>query len=414
MALPKKNQEKPAIAAIIVGAGSGTRAQVDGNLWPKQFVDLGGQTTFQRAVAAFADPRLVQKIICVHPSDLHPNWPLPQSVNQIPLKLCAGGNSRQLSVLNGLQCLEQDPTDWELVLIHDAARPFISRQAIRASLEAARQHGGAVVGVQVHDSLKRAADDSNTPLVETALDRRRVWQAQTPQTFRFDEILAAHNHAVSAGKTDYTDDASLYEAEIGPVVLSPGDRDNWKITTADDVARARAYFTRNTALIPDIRVGHGYDVHAFEDGDTLTLCGIDIPFSRKLKGHSDADVGLHTLTDAIYGALADGDIGAHFPPSDDTWKAAASDQFLRHAVELAQTRGAIITHLDLTLICEAPKIGPHRDAMRTRVAEITGLALERVSIKATTTERLGFTGRAEGIAASATATLVFPAKQGAD
>jgi 2-C-methyl-D-erythritol 4-phosphate cytidylyltransferase/2-C-methyl-D-erythritol 2,4-cyclodiphosphate synthase len=282
-------------------------------------------------------------------------------------------------------------------MIHDAARPFVSAPSIAAARAALDTADGAVVAIPVVDSLKRAAGASLA-----AVDRKDLWRAQTPQAFRYGAILAAHR---AAAGLDLTDDAAVAERAGLGMALAPGSEDNFKITSEDDIARAERLVAERPALP---RTGMGFDVHQLGPGDHVWLCGVKVPFSRGLVGHSDADVGLHALTDAVLGALADGDIGAHFSDRDPRWKGARSEVFLKHAVERVRARGGRILHLDLTLICERPRIRPHHAAMVTRVAEIAGLAANRVSIKATTTEKLGFTGREEGIAGQAVATVLLP------
>ena len=304
----------------------------------------------------------------------------------------AGGATRSASVAAGLEALAPHPP--EAVLIHDAARPFVAAATIAACLAALDRHAGVLPALPVVDALWRA----ETGTADTPLPRDGLWRAQTPQGFRFAPLLAAYRaHAGEAA-----DDVAVARAAGIEVALVEGSEDNFKITTAADLVRAR----RIAGESMDIRTGNGFDVHAFGPGESVTLCGIEIPFDRGLVGHSDADVGLHALTDAILGALAEGDIGRWFPPSDPQWKDAASAIFLARAAERVRARGFVLTHLDLTLICEAPKIGPHAEAMRTEVARIAGLEQDRVSVKATTTEGLGFAGRGEGIAALATATLL--------
>ena len=288
---------------------------------------------------------------------------------------------------------------------HDAARPFVDAEIISAVIAKLSEYPGCIPAIAVADTLKREKDGA---IIET-VDRSGLWGAQTPQAFRFKDILEAHSAAAASDRNDFTDDASIAEWAELSVAIIPGRPENNKITTSADLHEAETRLnTGKSRMLSDVRVGHGYDVHAFEDGDHVILCGLKIPHTRKLKGHSDADVGLHTLTDAILGALCEGDIGKHFPPSEEKWKGAASDIFLRHAAKLVADRGGIISHVDLTLICQAPKIRPHVDAMRDSVARIIGIGVDRVSVKATTTEWLGFTGREEGIAAAATATVRLP------
>ena len=311
-----------------------------------------------------------------------------------------GGATRQASVHAGLEALASRKPD--VVLIHDAARPFVSAALISRAIEAASRTGAAVPAIQVTDTIKQVAETGN---VEATPERARLRVAQTPQAFRFDVILEAHRRAARDGRSDFTDDAALAEWAGLTVATFEGDPANMKLTTPEDFIREEA---RLGAMLGDIRTGTGYDVHAFGDGDHLMLCGVRVPHSRGFLAHSDGDVGLHALVDAILGALADGDIGSHFPPSDPQWKGAASDRFLKYAVDRVTARGGRIANLEVTMICERPKIGPLRDPMRERIAEITGLNVSRIAVKATTSERLGFTGREEGIAATASATIRLP------
>lgn len=411
-----KDIQPPRIAVLIVGAGQGSRAYDETDGIPKQFYPIGGKTLFQWSVDAFCKVPEVHEIACVVPKGTEPDLlPTVDAANSsVGFSSVEGGSSRQLSVLHGLQYLKAISDDWDVVLVHDAARPFVSTQIIQSVITLALRHGGCIAAVPVVDSLKRAdscqvADDT-VIRITGALDRDGIYQAQTPQGFHFNKLLDAHTKAIGDGKRNFSDDSIVYETYCGPVVIANGDRNNLKVTEPDDFKTARLMMTTRQAPVsmPDVRVGHGYDVHAFEEGSEVILCGVALPHDRALKGHSDADVGLHALTDAVLGGLAAGDIGAHFPPSDPKWKAASSDQFLAFAVEMANKQEACITHLDVTLVCEAPKIGPYREAMRSRVSEITGIHRDRISVKATTSERLGFTGRKEGISAFATATLVFP------
>jgi 2-C-methyl-D-erythritol 4-phosphate cytidylyltransferase/2-C-methyl-D-erythritol 2,4-cyclodiphosphate synthase len=308
-----------------------------------------------------------------------------------------GGAERADSVLNGLNALAADAPDH--VLIHDAARPCVSAELIRRVMGALHHHRAAAPALEVTDALWTGSDGE----VTGTQDRSGLFRAQTPQGFDFKAILAAH-HAHSGPAPD---DVEVARAAGIAVAIVPGDADNLKVTLPADFGRAaRILGARNMTANRSVRLGNGFDVHRFGPGDHVTLCGVDIAFDRGLQGHSDADVGLHALTDAIYGALAEGDIGQHFPPSDPQWKGAASDIFLRHAVALARDKGYAIGNVDCTLICEFPKIGPHAAQMRARVAEIMGVTPDQVSVKATTSERLGFTGRGEGIAALASAVLV--------
>ncbi|KUP92547.1 bifunctional 2-C-methyl-D-erythritol 4-phosphate cytidylyltransferase/2-C-methyl-D-erythritol 2,4-cyclodiphosphate synthase [Tritonibacter horizontis] len=371
-------------AVLIVAAGKGTRA---GGGLAKQWRTLAGRPVIEWTIEAFKQVGL-DRIVVVRD---------PHSAAQIleqrtDLLLADGGPDRATSVRNGLRALQSQ--NIEHVLIHDAARPCVRPDVIRAVLDALQTCPAAAPGVQVTDALWTGAEGK----VSGTQDRTGLFAAQTPQGFHYQAILAAH----LASDTPAADDVEVARAAGLPVRIVPGDVDNIKITRPEDFARAETIL--RTAM--DIRLGNGYDVHRFGPGDSVTLCGVCVPHDRGLQGHSDADVGMHAVTDALYGALADGDIGRHFPPSDPQWKGAASEIFLRHAVARAHELGFTISNIDCTLVCEFPKIGPHAAAMRTRMAEITGLELDRISIKATTSERLGFTGRGEGIAALATAALV--------
>ena len=370
------------VAAIIVAAGRGTRA---GGAIPKQWQLLAGQPVVAHSLLAFADiADLV--ILVVHPDDRARAAPLG-------VRLVEGGATRDASVRNALESLAGTGTT--RVLIHDGARPLVSRALITRLIAALDQSVAAAPAVPVTDALWRG-DDLR---VTGTQDRTGLWRAQTPQAFHYDAILAAHR----AHPGGAADDVEVARAAGLDVTIVEGDEDNLKLTFAADFARAERILKGRSM---DIRVGNGFDVHAFGPGDHVWLCGVRVPHGRGLVGHSDADVGMHALTDAIYGALAEGDIGQHFPPSDPQWKGAESHIFLRHAAARAAARGFAISHADVTLICETPKIGPHAAAMRQALADILGLAADRVSVKATTSERLGFTGREEGIAALATATLV--------
>jgi 2-C-methyl-D-erythritol 4-phosphate cytidylyltransferase/2-C-methyl-D-erythritol 2,4-cyclodiphosphate synthase len=337
-------------------------------------------------------------LVVVHPDDLDLYAGAVEGLDLPPP--VAGGGTRQDSVRRGLEALAAAPPD--LVLIHDAARPLVSAALIGRVLAALADAPGALPAIPVADSLRRAAGGR----IVGEVDRQGLVRAQTPQGFRFPEILAAHRQAAGAG---YTDDAAVAVAAGLAVALVDGEEGNFKVTTAADLARAEA------ALRPQswrTRVGQGCDVHRFGAGDHVMLCGVRVPHDAALVGHSDADVGLHALTDAVLGAVGAGDIGSHFPPGDPQWRGADSARFLRHAVAEVAARGGRVEHLDLTLVCERPRVGPHREAMRAAVAAIAGLQADQVSIKATTTEGLGFTGRREGIAAFATATVVLPAEAG--
>ena len=381
-------------AALIVAAGRGTRAGGD---IPKQWRPLGADIACPRVIdhtiAVFRP--LVDDIVVVHHVD---DTELAHNLCGITPVL--GGTTRSTSVKAGLEALAG--TGVTKVLIHDAARALVPQHVIRGVLTALETHDGAAPALQVTDALWRG--DSH---VDDAQDRTGLWRAQTPQGFDFKSILDAHH----AFKGDAADDVEIARMAGIPVVITQGDEANFKITHTEDFARAEQVLAsrRRQAKDPhhmDIRLGNGYDVHRFGVGDHVWLCGIKVPHNRCLQGHSDADVGMHALTDAIYGALAEGDIGRHFPPSDMQWKGAASDIFLRHAIDLARARGFEMSNCDVTLVCEQPKIGPHADAMRRCLADIMSVEISRISVKATTSERLGFTGREEGIASVATATLI--------
>lgn len=369
-------------AAIIVAAGRGRRA---GGGLPKQWRTLRGKPVIDHTLAAFRAAGLTQLVVVVHPDDR-------DLIDDPDLVVVFGGDTRAGSVMAGLKALiDSAPLN---VLIHDAARPMVSTALIHRVVTALDSTPGAAPAIAVTDALWRGANKQ----VTGTQDRDGLYRAQTPQGFRYQDILNAHR----AHPSDAADDVAVARAAGLEVAIVAGDDNNLKITGPDDFARAEHLMGTDM----DIRTGNGFDVHRFGEGDHVTLCGVDIPFSRGLLGHSDADVGMHTVTDAIYGALAMGDIGQHFPPSDPQWKGAASEIFLAHACDLARQNGYVITHMDVTLICEFPKIGPHSDPMRREMARIMGLNLNQVSVKATTSERLGFTGRGEGIAAMATVTLV--------
>lgn len=373
-------------SAIIVAAGRGLRA---GGETPKQWRRLAGRTVLEQTLAIFeAHPRVGQIVLVVAGEDLERVEALRLSERAV---IAIGGATRSLSVLAGL-----GHARGAAVLIHDAARCCTPPEVIDRVLDALTEIPGAAPALPVTDALWTGTGG----LVSGVTDRDGLFRAQTPQGFHLEAIRAAHAGADGTA----TDDVAVARAAGLDVAIVAGDERNIKITQPGDFARAAEHL--GGAM--DIRTGNGFDVHRFGPGDHVMLCGVQVPFDRGLQGHSDADVGMHTVTDAIYGALAEGDIGTHFPPSDPRWKGAASETFLTQACALARRRGYEITHVDCTLICEAPKVGPHAGAMRTEMARIMGLEETRVSIKATTSERLGFTGRGEGIAAMATATLVMP------
>jgi 2-C-methyl-D-erythritol 4-phosphate cytidylyltransferase/2-C-methyl-D-erythritol 2,4-cyclodiphosphate synthase len=392
-----KEQESMAqVAAVVVAAGQGLRA---GGEIPKQFRRIAGETLLERSLSAFAeapDVTFVQPVI--RPDDVALVRRLTRGMNV--LEPVAGGATRQASVRAGLEALVSCTPD--IVLVHDAARPFASASLITRAIAAAEKTGAAIPALPVTDTVKRI-DSAGT--IEATLDRNSIRLVQTPQAFAFPVLFDAHRRALAQGRDDFTDDAALAEWAGIKVSVFAGEPGNIKFTTPEDFARAEAI---QSAGLGDVRTGSGLDVHAFGPGDHVTLGGIRIPHAQALTGHSDADVALHALTDAILGALADGDIGAHFPPSDPQWRGASSDRFLTFAVERVRARGGRIAHLDLTIVCEAPRIGEHRDRMRANIANLAGIGIARVGVKATTSEKLGFTGRGEGIAAYATATIRLP------
>jgi 2-C-methyl-D-erythritol 4-phosphate cytidylyltransferase/2-C-methyl-D-erythritol 2,4-cyclodiphosphate synthase len=383
-------------AAIVVAAGRGLRAGAGG---PKQYRSIGGQTVIYRAMAPFcrhAQVFAVQPVL--HPDDIDMFNAACAGLAHAPPT--PGGATRQESVHAGLEAIVPQKPD--LVLIHDAARPFVSQALISRAIDAVKRTGAAIPAIAVADTVKLVNAGGD---VEATPERARLRIAQTPQVFRYEAILDAHRRAARGNRHDFTDDAALAEWAGLTVATFEGDVANMKLTTPEDFVREEA---RLASLLGDIRTGTGYDVHAFGPGDHVMICGVRVPHAKGFLAHSDGDVGLHALVDAILGALADGDIGSHFPPSDMKWKGASSDQFLKYAVERVTARGGRIANLEVTLICERPKIGPLRDQMRARIADITGVDISRVAVKATTSERLGFTGREEGIAATASATIRLP------
>lgn len=373
-------------ATVIVAAGRGLRA---GGGLAKQWRDLNGKPVLAHTLAAFRAAPGVDRIVLV----IHPEAAARAEALLAPGETwVAGGESRDASVKNALEALESEGL--ERVLIHDGARPLVSPELIARMIAALDDAPAAAPALAVTDALWRG-DGTVTETVS----RDGLFRAQTPQAFRFDAILSAHR----AHPGGAADDVEVARAAGLDVAIVEGDEDNIKLTVAADFTRAEAIL-RGRGM--DLRIGNGYDVHAFGPGDHVWLCGVKIPHSRGLMGHSDADVGMHALTDALYGALAEGDIGRHFPPSEPQWKGAASHIFLEHAVGLARERGYRLANCDVTLVCERPKIGPHAFEMQQELAKIMEVDMTLVSVKATTSERLGFTGREEGIAAIATAALV--------
>jgi 2-C-methyl-D-erythritol 4-phosphate cytidylyltransferase/2-C-methyl-D-erythritol 2,4-cyclodiphosphate synthase len=385
------------VAAVVVAAGRGERAGGD---VPKQYRPIAGEPMVRPTLRAFLiHPRIdfVQPVI--NPADAKLYLAATAGLERL-LPPVAGGTTRQASVRAGLEALA--PHSPDLVLIHDAARPFLTDGLIDRAITAGFAGGAAVPGVAVADTVKLI--DGAAHVAET-LDRDRLRRVQTPQAFAFKSILDAHRRAAAAQRENFTDDAALAEWAGQSVSVFEGEPGNVKVTNSEDFARAE--ITRLAAL-SDVRTGNGFDVHAFADGDHIMLGGIRIPHARGVTGHSDADVALHALVDAILGALAEGDIGQHFPPGDPQWKGAASERFLSFACERVRARHGMIAHLDVTIVCESPRVSPHRDAMRARIAAIADVPVTRVAVKATTSEKLGFAGRGEGILAMATATVRLP------
>jgi len=399
------------IVALLVAAGRGRRFGAD---LPKQYHTLKGQAVLRHTAQAFLKhPEISAVRVVIGPDDqaFHDL----ALVNLPVLPPIVGGKTRQESVRLGLEsfktdCAEKHP---DIVLIHDGARPLIDQESISRVLESVRSGRPAIAAMPVVDTLKKGAPSESYEEILSTIDRTSLWRAQTPQGFSYQEILSAHQKALQENRSDLTDDAAVLENAGQKVFMVLGHDHNIKITAPADLIRADEILTLRTlsqktqdAAQPLFRCGKGFDVHAFEAGSSVRICGVDIPHSHKLSGHSDADVAMHALTDALLGAIAAGDIGTHFPPSDMRWKGADSEQFLRHAADLVSVRGGQIVNIDLTVICERPKMGPHRPSMIARLADILNLRPDQVSVKATTTEKLGFTGRQEGIAAEAVVNIL--------
>ncbi|WP_417581496.1 bifunctional 2-C-methyl-D-erythritol 4-phosphate cytidylyltransferase/2-C-methyl-D-erythritol 2,4-cyclodiphosphate synthase [Pelagibacterium sp.] len=390
--------EDKTIAALVVAAGRGERAGPAG--LPKQFRPVAGEPLLAKTLNALLAVKAIDQVVPVigeGQEEMFAAMGLSDARLMAPV---TGGDTRQVSVLKGLESLSSQAPD--IVLIHDGARPFVDASLIESVIVALDDADGALPVTLVTDTIKRSLDGKTVGGTE---DRTQLFAAQTPQGFHFDSIYKAHKRAIEMSD-GFTDDAAIAEWAGLSVALAQGNTRNIKITLPGDFERAERMSAEGQSM--ETRVGSGYDVHAFAEGDAVKLGNISIPHTAKLKGHSDADVVLHALSDAIYGALADGDIGKHFPPSEMSWKDADSSIFLAHAVGLVRQRGGRVVHMDATIICEFPKIGPHVDAMRSRVAEIAGVSVDRVAVKATTSEQLGFTGRGEGIAAQAVATIEVP------
>ncbi len=391
-------------AALIVAAGRGTRA-AGGDTLPKQYATIGGAPVISHALGAFGALDAIAAIqVVIHPLDEARYRACVGSGLPKLAPAVFGGATRQASVLAGLQALiPLQPTH---VLIHDAARPFVSSSIILDVIGALATHAGAIAAVPLADTLKRANADG---LIETTIDRAGLWRAQTPQGFKFQAILDAHRAAAAEGRLDFTDDAAIAEWAGLDVALITDDAHNTKITTKQDLIDAARRL--NADRMGETRIGQGFDVHRFCAGDHVWLGGVKIAHTHALEGHSDADVVLHALTDALLGTIGDGDIGQHFPPSDPKWKGAPSRLFLEDAARRVAARGGRIVNVDVTVLAEAPRVGPHRTAMKAVIGAVLGLTPDRIGIKATTTEGLGFVGRRDGLAAMATASVRLPSSE---
>jgi len=390
------------IAAVIVAAGRGERAgqSVEG---PKQYRRIGGEAVLARTLRVFIDCPLIDSIVVViHPDD-HALYERALPENGSNILVVNGGPTRQESTRLGLRALQDSAPQY--VMIHDGVRPFVGQDLLKRIVENLAPDEGVLPALAVSDTLKQSSTDGT---VKTTVPRAGLFAAQTPQAFPYAPILNAHEKAFAINRSDFTDDAAIAEWQGIAVRIIEGSADNTKLTWAKDIEMADKRLRQDHVSFPDIRTGNGYDVHSFEPGDHVTLCGVKIPHEAKLNGHSDADVGLHALTDALLATRGAGDIGTHFPPSDPQWKGAASRIFVEHAANIVREAGGRIANVDVTFISEAPKIGPHRAAMTEVLCDMLGIAADRVSVKATTNEKLGFVGRREGIAAIATATVIYP------
>ncbi len=390
---------KKETAVVIVAAGRGERAGQHGG--PKQYRHIGGQAVIRHTVEAFYSSGKTGRIVVVVHEDDHTIAAEALGGLDAACILVYGGATRQASTLLGLRALAAVPPDF--VMVHDAVRPFVDSQLLTRIFGSLSESQGVIPALAVSDTLKIASNG----VINGTIDRSGLYCAQTPQAFPFAPILRAHLAAAESGLDNFTDDASISEWAGLPVRIVEGSPENVKLTWKRDIELADQRLSQSSAF-PDVRTGNGYDVHAFEPGDHVTLCGVDIPHEAKLNGHSDADVALHALTDALLATRGAGDIGTHFPPTDPQWRGAASSIFLKHAAKIVREAGGRIANADITLICESPKIGPHRERMVASIAAMLVVDLDRVSVKATTNEKLGFVGRREGIAAIATATVVYP------
>lgn len=387
------------VAAVIVAGGSGLRA---GGEKPKQYQLIGGKPVIWWTLKAFLDHPGISHIQAVI-GEGHEEMFAESTVGLDLYPAVVGGSTRQDSCRTGVESVARHSP--AKVLIHDAARPFVSRDLISHVIAWLDRYPAVIPGMPVAETIKYAPGG----IIDRTVDRAGMWTAQTPQGFGFAEILKAHRDAHENAAANLTDDASVAERAGISIAMIPGRIENRKLTTAEDIEIAdHAMMAREFANLPDIRVGQGIDIHAFDDGDAVILCGVRIPHSRKLKGHSDADAAMHALTDAVLGTIGEGDIGVHFPPSDPKWKGAASRIFLDHAVALLHRRGGMVANADITILAEAPKIAPHIAAMKAVLAPLLHVSPDRIAIKATTTETLGAIGRKEGIMAFATVTVRLP------
>jgi 2-C-methyl-D-erythritol 4-phosphate cytidylyltransferase/2-C-methyl-D-erythritol 2,4-cyclodiphosphate synthase len=389
------------IAALIVAAGRGRRF---GTSTPKQYQKLAGKSVLRHSLESFANhPKINAIKVVIHPDYIESYNEAAIGLNLLPP--ANGGEARQDSVRLGLLSIQDEEPD--IVLIHDGARPFVDDEIIDAAINALSDDiDGAIPAIQVTDTLKKAIKQNGEalPIIEDTIDRENLWSVQTPQAFKFNILLDAH--LKTAGE-QLTDDAAVIEKFGSKVALSKGKEENFKITSFKDLEKAENAFNNSKRDNNMIKIGNGFDVHKFAEGSSVILCGIEIPHTHRLDGHSDADVALHALTDALLGTVGAGDIGTHFPPSDEKWKGAQSDIFVKHAVELIKQKGGSISNIDITIICETPKIGAFREKMADNLSLITGVDKENINIKATTTEGLGFTGRKEGIASMCSVLACF-------
>jgi 2-C-methyl-D-erythritol 4-phosphate cytidylyltransferase / 2-C-methyl-D-erythritol 2,4-cyclodiphosphate synthase len=393
------------VAALIVAAGRGTRAAADRQTGPKQYIPLNGMAMLAHTLKPFIAHKHVDSIKVVIHEDDHDFYTKAISALDDHAKLldvAIGGQDRQASVHRGLESFGNKQPN--LVMIHDAARPFVTIDMISSVLNALQTSSAAILATELVDTLKRCTANR---LIGETIPRAGLWRAETPQAFRHDQILAVHKRAAAENRRDFTDDASMAEWAGIPVKVVESGGGNVKITTRQDVIMAEQRLSETIAPLPDIRTGQGFDVHKFKAGDHVWICGVNIPHDKGVDAHSDGDVGLHALTDALLGTIADGDIGVHFRNDDERWRNAASSQFVLEARRRVQAAGGFVSNIDITILCESPKISKFRDQMRRTMADLVGIDMSRVSVKATTTETLGFTGRREGLAAMATATVLF-------